>query len=334
MSFKVLKEEINKKIVRNLYLFYGPEEYMKNYYLEAIEKHILEEQFKNMNKVVLEGKPGISRIMDNCETMPFFSDKKLVIAKNTGLFKSSKGESGAYKDFAKDNLQNLPEHACLIFYEEEIDKRLKTVDIIKKNGLIVEFEFQQPAVLIKWIIKVFKTYNKEINPFVASQIVEYCEPGMIYILNEIEKVISYMGDREVVTSEDLDQVCSKSVKSRVFDLTDAISVKNPTLALKLLEDIILLKEPILKIIFMITRQFRQILEIKLLLEDRTSIKVAASKVGVPPYIVGKISKQANNFSVETLKKVMYRMYEMDEGIKTGKIKDRIAVELIITEFCK
>lgn len=334
MSIQILKKDIKSKSIRNLYLFYGQEEFLKNYYLESIEKIIINEQFKEMNRVVIEGKSNISKIVDNCETLPFFSERKLIIAKNTGLFKSNRAEAQQHGQLGKDFFRNIPSYICLVFYEDEIDKRLKSVKDVKEYGLIIEFDFQKPAELAKWVMKVFKTYKKEIAPSLAAQLVNYCEPGMTEILNEIKKVILYMGDRKVVESNDLEQVCTKSIKSKVFDLTDAISERDSARAFSLLNDMVLLKEPIPKVLFMITRQFRQVLEMKLLMEDKINIKSAASKIGIHPFIAGKIAKQAERLSIDTLKNAIKRSYELDGDIKTGKINDRIAVELLIAEFCK
>lgn len=337
MSVDILKEELKNKKIRNLYLFYGPEEYLKRYYLESIEKSLLTEELKMLNRIVLEGKPNINRMMDNCETLPVFSEKKVVIVKNSGLFKpKSKGSDGETKGKQNDELgaflQNVPEHTCLIFYEEEVDKRMKAVDLVKKNGLVVEFVFQKPAELVKWVIKVFKSFKKEIDPYTASQLVDNCEQGMTEVLNEVNKVVLYVGDRAKVNAEDIEKVCTKSVKGRIFDLTDAIAEKNTVRALKLLNDMIILKEPLPKILFMIARHFRHILEMKLLTARGMSLNEAASRIGISPYAAGKIQKQAGSFPVDVLQKALEESLKLDSAIKTGRINDRIAAELLITEF--
>lgn len=340
MSIEILKQDIKSRNIRNIYLFYGPEEYLKKYYLENIEKILLSDDLKTLNKIVLEGKIDINKIIDNCETMPVFSEKKIVVVKNSGFFKSKgkseegKGRGKTQNDDLISLLNNAPDHTCLIFYESEIDKRMKAVDTIKKNGLIVEFAFQKPAELVKWVVKVFKSYKKGIDTITASKIVDNCDDGMNEILNEINKIVLFVGEREMVSGEDINSVCSRSIKSRIFDLTDAISAKNNLTALKLLNDMLILKEPIPKILFMITRQIRLMLQIKLLMSEGSSINEAASAIGLTPYTAGKISKQAGNFTVETLKIALERSLEMDEAIKKGKIDDRIAAEILITEFSK
>ncbi|MEG6612281.1 DNA polymerase III subunit delta [Pseudoclostridium thermosuccinogenes] len=345
-SIEELKADIKNNKIRKAYIFYGPEEYLKKYYLGSIENLLLSKEMEQLNKIVIEGKCEQSKIIEACETMPVFSERKIVLVKNSGLFKASKKQdAGSTKTKGKGSaknpdedlvlyIENMPAYTCLIFYEEEIDKRVKLADAVKKNGLIVEFPLQKPVDLAKWVIKVLKSYHKEIDMMTASQLVDNSEQGMTELLNEINKLVSYLGDRVQVSSKDIEEICSKSVKGRIFDLTDAIAEKNTVKAIKLLNDMLILKEPLPKILIMITRQLRQIMEMKLLTASGLTKSQAASKIGLTPYASGKIFKQAEGFTIERLKEAINDSLEMDLAIKTGKINDRIAVELFITEFCE
>jgi DNA polymerase-3 subunit delta len=334
MSVDVLKEQLKNNKLGNLYLFYGQEEYLKKYYLDSIEKAVLESDLSALNKVALEGKFEMQKIEEACETMPVFSEKKLVLVKNSGIFKS--GKEGSKQQSVKDELinylKNVPSYTVLVFYEEEIDKRLKTVDAVKKNGLIVDFPFQKPAELVKWVIKVLKSHMKEISVEDASYLIEICEQGMTEILNEVNKLVMYVGERTRITMSDIDKVCTKSVKSRIFDLTDAVAEKNIDKALKLLNDMIIIREPLPKILFMITRQLRHVLEMKLLCKEGMSVKDASAKIGITPYAGGKVSSQAKSFSTQKLKEGIKEAFELDLAIKTGRINDRVAAELLINKL--
>ncbi|HOP99289.1 MAG TPA: DNA polymerase III subunit delta [Acetivibrio clariflavus] len=334
MSIEVLKEDIKTNKLKNVYLFYGQEEFLKKYYLDSIEKIIMQNDLTAMNKVILEGNFEISKIEEACETLPVFSEKKLVIVKNSGLFKS--GKDGAKQQSSREQLieylKNVPPYTVLVFYEEEVDKRLKTVDAVKKNGLVVEFSFKKPAELVKWAIKVLKSYNKEINMEDASYLIEICDQGMTEILNEINKLVMFVGERKKVTVQDIEKVCTKSVKSRIFDLTDAVAEKNLDKALKLFNDMLILREPIPKILFMITRQLRHVMEMKLLIMDGMSVKDACAKIGITPYAGKKISSQAERFSIDMLKEGIREAFELDLAIKTGRINDRVAAELLINKL--
>lgn len=335
MSEELLKKAIKNNEIGTLYLFYGPEEYLKRNYAEYIEKKLLSEELKLLNKVVLEGKVSPAAIVNNCETLPVFSERKVVIVKNSGLLKGKKkedesGKKAKAEDILASLLQNVPGHVCLIFIEQEIDKRIKYVDLMKKHGLIVEFNFRKPEEMATWVIKMMKGRGFEIDLRTAAQLAEYCEQGMDDVSNEMDKLCAYAGDRRVILSEDIEKVCTKSVKSRVFDLTDAIAAKQCSRALSLLNDMVVLKEPMPKIMYMIARQFRQLLQVKLLSKEGAGQAEITSQLKLNPYVSGKILKQAHSFTLEKLEAAVSTGLELDLAIKTGRMEDRAAVELMIT----
>ncbi len=335
MSEDLLKKAIKNNEIGSLYLFYGQEEYLKRNYTGYIETKLLSDELKLLNKIVLEGKTSPSAIIDNCETLPVFSERKIVVAKNSGLFKGAKkedksGRKAKTEDALAAFLQNVPPHVCLIFIEAEIDKRIKYVDLIKKNGLIVEFNYRKPEEMVSWIMKKMRGQGFEIDTDTASKLAEYCEQGMDDVSNEIDKLFAYAGIRNRITSADIEKVCTKSVKSRVFDLTDAIAAKQCAKALTLLNDMVVLKEPMPKVMYMIARQFRQLLQVKLLSNEGAGQSEITTRLGLSPYIAGKILRQARSFSLEKLESAITTGLELDLAIKTGKLEDKAAVELMIT----
>lgn len=336
IGIDVLRREIKDGKVRSLYLFYGVEDYLKKYYLELIEKTILTGEFRELNRVVLEGKKDIKEIIDNCETLPVFSERKIIIVKDSGYFKQEAKDAAAEKKKSRGDgliayLQNIPEHICLVFVEKEVDKRLKIVDAVKKNGLLVEFDYLKPADLTKLVVKKFASFGKEIDMRTASMLVEYCEPGMDCILAEIEKIALYLGDKKRVEIPDIEVLCTRSAKSRIFDLTDAVAKKDLVKALKILDDMFVLKEPFTRILVLIARQFRQILEAKLMFEEGMPVVKIAERMGVTSYIAGKILQQARAFTVKELTEAIKQCLAADEAIKSGKMDNVTAITLLVAE---
>lgn len=339
MTIDNLKSDIKSNQIKNLMLFFGPEEYLKNYYLETIKKKLLvDNDLNDLNTIILKDKVTSEKIIDTCNTRPFFSEKKIVIVKNSTLFKANKKneDDKKSKSTKKDELSNLLEHfpqdICLIFIEEEIDKRIKYSKIIEKNGRVVEFPYQNANNLVKWAIKVFNSNGKQIDQITASKFIDIAEESMLELLNEINKIILFLGERKEVTFEDIEKVCTKSIKSRIFDLIDAISQREGEKAIKLLNEMLILKEPIPKIIFLIARQLRILLQVKFLLDKGISPKEIAKKIGLHPYVSEKVARQTKSFSIDKLKKSIKESCEFDLGIKTGKISDITALEILIANL--
>lgn len=338
MSIEVLKNQLKNKTPGKLYLFYGPEEYLKQYYLESLEKQVLQGAADDLNKQVLDGKLQMNALTNALETYPFFSEKKLIVLKNTGAFKSKKKQDDSGEGEKTQNtellacLKNVPEYACVVFMEQEINKTLKTVKAVAECGLVVEFPAQKAPDLVKWVQKVMKSSGKEIHETTAAYLVERSEPAMNDLLNEINKLVLYTADRSMVTTADVDKICTRSLKSRIFDLTDAIAAKNPGKALKILDELITLKEPVPKIFYMIGRHFRQVLEVKLLAGQGMGSAQVAAKMNSTPYVAGKLLQQARGMKEKTLQEAVYTCLEYDAAVKTGRLGDRIAAELLITRY--
>jgi DNA polymerase-3 subunit delta len=136
----------------------------------------------------------------------------------------------------------------------------------------------------------------------------------------------------MIKEEDVAKVCTRSIKSRVFDLTDALAAKRSRTALAILNDMVALREPMPRITFMIARQFRQLIQTKLMVRDGAGRSEIASFLKVPPFIAEKVMRQAASFDMSSLEKAVATGLELDVAVKNGRLKDRAAVELLITSL--
>ncbi|NLC68902.1 MAG: DNA polymerase III subunit delta, partial [Clostridiaceae bacterium] len=225
MSIDVLKKQVKNGDIKSLYLFHGPEEYLKKYYLSAIEEIILDNGTRSLNKIVMEGKADIPEIIRNCETYPVFSKRKMVVVRDSGLFKPGEGakkdkdrdkdkgmDKGKDKDKGRDDIdkfidyiKNIPSFTCLVFYENEVDRRLKIYNAISKGGLVVEFQYQKPHDLARWVVKMVNSNGKEIDMETASILIERTGQEMTELINEVNKLIAYTGDKKTINREDVQE---------------------------------------------------------------------------------------------------------------------------------
>lgn len=326
MGMDVLRKQLKSKDIKKSYLFHGPERYLIEYYLEEMKKILIPEGTEVFNFAMCEGSIQTSKISDLCDTMPVFSDKRMVVLKETGYFKGGKGP---VRDELIDVLENLTGYCCVVFIEGSIDKRLKAVKQIKKTGLIVEFPYQKNNNLMKWIDKAVKNYGKTIDGNASHLLIEYCEPGMNNILKELEKVLLYIGEKNSISTGDIRSACTKSLKTRVFDLLDSVFEKDISKAFTMLDEMITLREPVPKILFLVARQFKLLIRAKELKSNRMSKYDIVNTLGVHPFVAEKVMKQAGGFSSKRLKKLVEMCLQTDFDIKTGRISDRLGLELLI-----
>jgi DNA polymerase-3 subunit delta len=321
---KVINEHIKTKDYKNIYLLYGEEEYLKKQYRDKLREAIAGED--TMNYSYFEGdKLSVKEILDIGNTLPFFADNRLIVIENSGFFKSSNDELAEF-------IKNIPEYLIMVFVESEIDKRNKVYKAISDKGYVSEMKLQASSVLEKWIASILKQERKVINKDAVELLLTKTGAGMDNIRSELDKLICYCMDIDVITAEDVEAICTTQTVSRIFDMITAVAMKKQQQALALYYDLLTLKEPPMRILYLIVRQFNGILQVKEALAEGKGNAEIARVMGVAPFIVGKYMTQAKYFSMEQIKGALQEFAETEEGVKTGKIDDQLGVELLIIRY--
>lgn len=326
MGMKELKQQLRAKNIGKLYFFTGPEQFLVRYYVDEIVKTLLPENVKSINYNVFDEKATFKQIEDAVSVFPAFAERRVVVVRESGLFKTGENQQ-RFDEFFK----SLPGYICLIFIHSDPDKRTSLYKSLKKYAMVVECDRQKPEALTKWAVNVFSSFDKKINESDAAFLVNLLDPDMTLMHHEIEKIVCYMGDKARVSRNMITDVVSKSPKARIFDLTDAMSQRNMSEALKIMDELIEMKEPVPLIMAMIARQFLILLKTKKLEERKVPKAEMAKLLGIMPYFIDKTRKQAANFPADALKRLVNKCAEIDLAVKTGQIDGRLAIELLLME---
>ncbi len=319
-----LNEHIKQNNFKPTYLIYGEESYLIQQYKNRLKTAILNNS-DEMNYNYFEGKSiQVNKIIEAAETLPFFNDKRLIIIENSELFKKQ-NELSEY-------IQKIPPTTHIIFIEKEIDKRSKLFKEIKKMGTISEMNSQDELSLTKWILGILKKENKSITKESLDQFLSKTGTSMDNIKQELEKLICYTMDKEIIQLEDIETICSIQTSNKIFDMITSIAEKNQKKALSLYYDLLTLKEPAMRILFLISRQFNILYQVKDLKRLGYNNQIIGQKLGYQPFIINKYISQSNNFKEEYLRNAVERCVQTEEEIKTGRCNDVLGVELIIIEF--
>lgn len=308
-----------------MYLLYGTEAYLKKQYKDKL-KNALAAPDDNMNFTAFEGKNSNPKeIIDLAETLPFFAERRVILIEDSGFFKSSCEDLAEY-------LSEIAPATYFIFVEEEVDKRSKMYKAVKKQGSVVEFGAQSEELLTRWILGRLKKEGKNITGSVMQLFLSKTGTDMGNIDRELEKLICYTLGRDVITVEDVEAVVTEQTTNKIFEMVNAIAEHNQKKALDLYYDLLTLKEPPMRIMFLITRQFQILLNIRDMsargLDNQTMAKVA----GVPPFAVKRNLSQAKGFTMTQLKGALRDGVEFEEAVKTGQMNDQMAVELFIMKY--
>lgn len=319
---KSLNEDIKSGKFKNVYLLYGEEAYLKKQYKDRMTKAIIPDG-DTMNYAYYEGK-GINpaELVDLAETMPFFAERRLIVAENSGFFKNATPELADY-------IKSMPDTTCLLFIENEVDKRGKMYKAVKKAGRAVEFARQADALLMQWALGRMKRENKKITQNAMQLFLEKTGNDMENIDRELEKLFCYTLGKDAITAEDVENICTGQTTGKIFEMVNHIAEGRKKQALELYYDLLALKEPPMRILFLVARQFQILFQVKELGRQGHDRKFIASKAGIPEFSVNRNLAQAGRFTLEGLKSAVAGCVQAEEDIKTGNMDAQMAVELLV-----
>lgn len=317
-----INEDIRQGNFRQVYLLYGEERYLRRQYRDKLQKALCVEG-DTMNQHFYEGKnTPVEEIIDLAETLPFFSDRRVIFLNDSGLFKSGGEKMAEY-------LSNPSDTCFFVFTESEVDKRSKLYKTVQSKGYAAEFAVQDENTLKRWIAGILAREGKRIAESTVMLFLSRTGTDMENIQMELEKLICYCMERDTVTPQDVEAVCATRVSSHIFDMINAISAGQQKQALELYYDLLALKEPPMRILFLIARQCNMLLQAKELKARGFDNRTIGSKIGVAPFIAGKYLNQASRFRTSVLRNAVEKCVEAEEAVKTGKMNDVMSVEILI-----
>lgn len=317
-----INEDIKQDNFKQIYLLYGEERYLRKQYTDRLKKAMCSED-DSMNTHVYEGKDvPVGEIIDLAETLPFLAPRRVIFISNSGLFKSGGEKLAEYLDSPNET-------TYFVFTENEVDKRSKLFKTVQSKGYVSEFAVQDENTLKRWIAGLLNKEGKKITENTIQLFLTKTGTDMENIRMELEKLICYCMDRDVITDADVNAICTNRISNHIFDMINAIADKQPKKALQLYYDLLALREPPMRILFLIARQYNMLLQTKELKSKGYDNKAIGSKIGVPPFIAGKYVTQASRFKTSDLKWAVTQCVEAEEAVKTGRMNDMMSVEMLI-----
>ena len=279
-----------------------------------------------MNFSRFEGKEAqVPALIDLAETMPFFAEHRVILVEDSGFFKNAAPQLAEY-------LPDMPETTCMIFIEKEVDKRSKTYKSLKDIGRMVEFKTPDEKMLTRWVLTVLQKNGKKLTQPTMQLFLEKAGNSMGNIDRELEKLICYVGDREIIQMDDVEEICTGQTENRIFDMIHMMAEKRQKEALELYYDLLALKEPPMRILFLLVRQFNILLQVKTMVAAGMEQNQIADRAGLRSFTIRRYRSEAGHFSVQKLKEALRDCARAEEDVKTGRLDDRLSVELILVKY--
>ncbi|MEW6230767.1 MAG: DNA polymerase III subunit delta [Chloroflexota bacterium] len=333
-----------------LYLFHGSDEYSSHLELKRFKAKLGDAAIVALNTTVLEGmRVAPQDLVAACNAMPFLSDRRLVVV--TGLAArlapprlvrgtenaARRKKTSADQDltgFLTTFLPDLPDWTRLVFLEEEpLKSDHPLVRLVQdSHGYIKEFPLPKEAELTPWILRQVKERGGRITPQAAAALGAFVGPNLRLLSQEIDKLLTAVGDTRPVEVEDVEAMVSYAREGDVFSLVDALAYRQGAKALRTLHRLLEEGEHPVALLLMITRHFRQLLQVKELTAKGASPDRIAEALRIHPFVAKKSAEQARSFSLEQLEGILRRLLAADASIKTGRVSEILSLDLLVAEL--
>ena len=309
--------------------------------METLKKKYVNRSCKDLDFFKLDGSlVTLDLIKSNCETMPFLSERRVVLVSDFKLIEGAKSKSINEEDEKQlaEYLKSIPEHCLLIITSESADKRKKLFKSISDNGGVYEFGELDEKSLRSYIEKRFKESGKLIRPALTARLIEasgYFDKDTDYTLynleNDIKKAVAYNEEVEI-SPEAIDNTVSGNMDTNVFNMIDSISRDKKHEAYQLLHNLLVSGEKEYKLLALLCSHFEIILSVKEMKEEGRSFSEMRELLGIHEFRIKKAAAFAEKYSLTHLRKILQKTYEIDKNIKTGLLEAALALELFVAEI--
>lgn len=333
IEYVELEDKIKSGRFDNCYVFCGADEALMKENIRLIYEKALQGSFADLNYVQFDGAAAdFEAVINTCETIPFMSDRKVVVVYRAAFLGEGEEKDSAKKyALVSKYIENPASHCIFILYhvfENDREKPSSKVKKLEKKACVVKFDKLKGMNLEKKVRSLFDVKGKNIGKIELKLFCDNLENNMHIIQNEVEKLCTYAYDREI-TKEDILLMLPQKSDNDIFNLVDTISQKKVEKALDILNELVFKGEKVPYILYMVERQFNIILQLKYGLEEGKDKDSLARELKLNPYICEKMIAQSRKFTMKGLKKAIDSCLSTEEALKSSSINGKTEMELLI-----
>lgn len=316
--------------VRQVYLFYGPEAFIRRSALERLQRLTLAPGLEELNLTVLQS-PGAQQIVESCETLPMMGGYRVIVVRDCALLASGKAKDEAEDGAALcDYLPRVPGTTCLIFDAgDALDKRKRLSQALLKLPGAVSFDALDDARLWQWMNQTLRPLGKRMDRAACERLAFTSGRDLTALYQELQKLAAYAGEREEIGAEDVERIATHTAECTVFAMVDALCEARAREAFRLLGVLLQSGEQRLGILAMITRQYRQLAYLAELRARRVPQGQWAKRLAVPPFALTRLSRQAGRRTFEELRAKLDLCVQTDYDVKSGALREDAALDRLM-----
>jgi len=332
MSSRQLFRELRDGKIRPLYVCHGEETYLLNEFADRLIQAAVEPEHREMAVIRFDtAETPLDAILDEAETPPFFTERKVILVRDAGVFGAGKAAGEPRADRLLAYAESPLESTVLVFLMPggKPDERKKNVKALREKGLIFAFPPLSETELQSWLARRAERQGRTAEDEAVAELLRRVGPVMGDLAAEMDKLCLHAGPGGRVNAESVRRLVPVSVEQSVFGLAEEIAALRTDRAVALLRELLRRREEPVRLVALLVSQFRNMLHVKELTRRGMPQQRIAAELGLHPYAVRRIGEQAARFSPERLIRILERLAELDHDMKTGRVDKALGLELFL-----
>jgi DNA polymerase-3 subunit delta len=274
--------------------------------LSAIREAVVPPAARGFNYDIVEGKPSGARIVALAQTLPMMAQRRLIYVRDFAALPADDGEA-ILSYLAKPNPSTV-----IVGVASKIDKRIKLYAQLSRKGILHTLE--APRQLAPWVRGEARAQGVALDGAAVTRLIDAVGDDLSRLALTVEQLGLYAGGRPV-TADDVDELVADTRERTVFELTDAIGAADRPRALAAVAALCDQRESAVGVVVMLARHIRQLAMVYQLRETNVPRPSWASQLGVPPFVVDKLTAQARSYSPAALAVATQRLANADRALK-------------------
>ena len=316
-----------------IYLLVGTEHYFFDETIRRLKDALLQEGEIDVLFFDLDEVP-VQHVIEEADTIPFFTDRKLIIAKNASFLKATeKGKEKIDHDIKafESWVQHPSETAITVFIApyEKLDERKKVTKLIKDKALLLVAKPLEGNDLVVWVKSIVALEQKTMTNDAIARLIETVGQDLVQLKSEIHKMATYVGEEPEITKDDVELLMTRTLEQDAFQLLNAYLRGDTTTALSVYHDLLRQKEEPIMLTALLASQIRLMSNVRYLQKKGYHAQAIAKQLKVNPYRVKLIVESRQQIKEERLLETLHRLAGADYKLKTSSGRRERILELFL-----
>ncbi len=326
---RCLAEAVDQEKEFGACLLYGEESYPRSLLLQAVQKISRENESVTVERYDCS-QLTLAEVIGNWDALSLFAPRKIIVL--TSVEEVKKKDAELLRQWLEDHWGTRGSYLFLL--ARSFDGRSALYRALKKRGEVLKTDGLQVDEIRRLVTQKAAACGVSLAPGILDSFLHYHDNNLQMIMQEVEKLALYVGPEGTIGQQELELLGCSTAAARVFDLVDELAAARLPASLRLLDRLLRDKTVPLVILHLVVRHYRLLALAASPANRKKAVGELASALRVPPFVVRKLRRQSEKFSLPRLAGAFQLLSDVDRQLKSSRLPERIVLERMVIALCR